>query len=497
MSDTTSEKATTNKSTKKCNSFFSLNKKDKQHLPWLIFLLGNALGLGILCFYWHEYLEIPEPLFSSVVLLVLITTSLAVAPLIRFVMVGWEARRHEFLNRLNGDALTAYLQQFWEIHTRDHERFGFIDWKPSDETVTESDKKVTKDQIKTTMEKAFDAIYSEQYGRSAFIVPIVLLIAIIFISTVLSVLFYLDLKQIIHIRTLDISAKIAIASMAGAYMYVVSNIIQSVRQRSLNTSDIYWHILRMLLAIPIGFALTSPMITNIDVGIRPFVAFGLGTLPMDQIIKVLSEATRKILPSSFKVDEKSDKLIKLTGVTNRVASILTAEGVDSIEQIITVDPVLLSIRTGFSFKFILQLGSQAIVRRHLGKSAKKLIQLGLADAKSISALVADLDNDKEKNLAAQKRAKAVLKFAASRIVVSGGVANDTVAAGVANDTVAAGVANDTVAGGVANDTVAGGVANDTATVTSDYSIDWLEFNFRQIADENYTQFILGNLLDIS
>ena len=63
MSDTTSEKATTNKSTKKCNSFFSLNKKDKQHLPWLIFLLGNALGLGILCFYWHEYLEIPEHCF--------------------------------------------------------------------------------------------------------------------------------------------------------------------------------------------------------------------------------------------------------------------------------------------------------------------------------------------------------------------------------------------------------------------------------------------------
>ena len=46
-------------------------------------------------------------------------------------------------------------------------------------------------------------------------------------------------------------------------------------------------------------------------------------------------------------------------MTARISSLLIAESVDSIDQIINVDSVLLSIRTGLAFKFILHLGSQA------------------------------------------------------------------------------------------------------------------------------------------
>jgi len=205
----------------------------------------------------------------------------------------------------------------------------------------------------------------------------------------------------------------------------------------------------MLLAIPIGIALTYPL----EPAVKPFVAFGLGTLPMDQIIKLLRRLTSKQLNLSEAAQE-SDQLIKLEGVTVRISSMLIAEGVDSIEQIIAVDPVLLSIRTGLPFKFILQLGAQAIVRRHLGETATKLIPLGLADARSIAALVADLD---DKNTAIQNRAKAVLATAMSLITPT----------------------------------------PVDATATSNYSTEYLEFNFRQIANENYSKFILGKLLNLS
>ncbi|MDD1608727.1 MAG: hypothetical protein LUQ18_09590, partial [Methylococcaceae bacterium] len=398
--------------------------------PWWYLLVGDTLGLIALGFYWHYYSSLSIPQFVSAALLLWMTTALAAAPLIRFVLFDWEARYHEFLNRLNNESLIAYLQQFWEKRTT--QNAAFIGWKSENPEKTH--------QINSSMEKIFDEIYHEQYGRIAFIAPMVLLNSVVFILTTLCVLVYSEQT----ILSLNIDSTVAIASIAGAYMYVVSDMVQCVRQRSLNASTIYWYVLRMLLAIPIGIALTYPL----EPAVKPFVAFGLGTLPMDQIIKLLRRLTSKQLNLSEAAQE-SDQLIKLEGVTVRISSMLIAEGVDSIEQIIAVDPVLLSIRTGLPFKFILQLGSQAIVRRHLGETAEKLIPLGLADARSIAALVTDLDDTEKPNV--QRKATAVLAAATSLITPT----------------------------------------SVEATTTSNYSTECLEFNFRQIANENYAKFILG------
>jgi len=235
-------------------------------------------------------------------------------------------------------------------------------------------------------------------------------------------------------------------------MYIVSDSIQNVRQRSLNSSTIYWYALRMILAIPIGVALTSLIAEDA----QPFVAFGLGALPMDQIIKALRSISTEKLNLTV-AEEESDQLIKLEGVTARISSLMIAEGVDSIDQIINVDPVLLSIRTGLAFKFILHLGSQAIVRRHLGETTEKLIPLGLANARSIADLVDDLDD--KNGVDAKSRAEAVLVAATASVMSASN--------------------------------------NDPSVVTSDYSSDCLEYNFRQIAKNNYTKFIQGKLLKLS
>ena len=204
----------------------------------------------------------------------------------------------------------------------------------------------------------------------------------------------------------------------------------------------------MLLAIPIGVALTSLIAKDA----QPFVAFGLGALPMDTLIKGLRRLSTEKLNLTAE-EEESDQLIRLEGVTGRISSLLIAEGVDSIDQIITVDPVSLSIRTGLPFKFILHLGSQAIVRRHLGETAEKLMPLGLADARSIAALIDDLDNKKiePEEQAKISRATAVLNAATSLVKPE----------------------------------------------NSSYTSECLEFNFRQIANGNYTKFIQGKLLTLS
>jgi hypothetical protein len=56
-----------------------------------------------------------------------------------------------------------------------------------------------------------------------------------------------------------------------------------------------------------------------------------------------------------------------------------------------MDPILLAIRTGLPFKFVLQLGSQAVVRRHLGDAASCLVSINLAYAQQVGALMALVD----------------------------------------------------------------------------------------------------------
>lgn len=420
-------------------------RKIKKQL-WQYLILANLLGL--LAFGIHWYIGLQDTLSISAFVcsevLLFVTGSLASAPLIRFVVLDWDTRYLEFLNRLNSDALTAYLQQFWEKRTMDDPRF--IAWRLEECP----DKATTQAQIDRSMDAIFEALYHEQYGRSAFFMPMALLFFSIFISTVFGILAYSH-QTTIAIENTDVTV-IAIASITGAYMYIVSDSIQNVRQRSLNSSTVYWYTLRMILAIPIGVALTSLIAQDA----QPFVAFGLGALPMDQIIKGLRHLSTEKLNLTV-AEEESDQLIKLEGVTARISSLLIAEGVDSIDQIINVDPVLLSIRTGLAFKFILHLGSQAIVRRHLGETTEKLIPLGLANARSIADLVDDLD---DKNGAdAKSRAEAVLA-AATALVMSAS-------------------------------------NNDPAVVTSDYSSACLEYNFRQIAKNNYTKFIQGKLLKLN
>ena len=86
---------------------------------WLYLLAANLLGVIAFGIHWyvslrHALVPVSPSTFVSSSVLLFITGSLASAPLIRFVVLDWDTRYDEFVNRLNRDALTAYLQQFWE-----------------------------------------------------------------------------------------------------------------------------------------------------------------------------------------------------------------------------------------------------------------------------------------------------------------------------------------------------------------------------------------------
>lgn len=110
-----------------------------------------------------------------------------------------------------------------------------------------------------------------------------------------------------------------------------------------------------------------------------------------------------------------DRLLSLSGVTLPIVSVLEAEGINSVEQVAAADPVLLSIRTGFPFRFTLRLCSQAIVRRYFGSNASVLLPIGLADVVPIDLLMKATDGIASDNLPKIENPNAVIAEAAGRL----------------------------------------------------------------------------------
>jgi len=228
------------------------------------------------------------------------------------------------------------------------------------------------------VQRHFDEIYNQQFGKKRYIFPLLLLTIVSGIALTMAVqsaLYYPDTEVLseIHLPILGVSA------IMGAYLFVVTDAIRKGHQRCLSSTDVYWHILRLIIAIPMGYAIAS--IANPSVG--PFIAFSLGALPLDGITKLLRRLLNKNLNQEDTAQD-CDQLIKLSGVTVQVAAVLSEEGIGSIQILASKDPVLLACRTALPFDFTLELAAQAIAQTYLGDKIQRLSTLGLGDAYLIS-----------------------------------------------------------------------------------------------------------------
>jgi hypothetical protein len=225
----------------------------------------------------------------------------------------------------------------------------------------------------------FEQLYLEQYGRAGFLLPIFLLLTTLFVEVMLAVLRW---RNVITFPS-DNSAAIGLAAMGGTYMFIVGDTVMSGRRRSLSIGDTYWYALRAVLAVPIGLA-AHGLVSD---GMSAFVAFGLGVLPVDALLRLIRHLTLAKLSDA---DAGSDQLVKLEGVTADLSTRFGAEGISSIEQLACMDPVLLAIRTGLPLKLIMKLTSRAVVRSHLGEIADSLVPTGLYEVRAINFLLCNL-----------------------------------------------------------------------------------------------------------
>jgi hypothetical protein len=173
------------------------------------------------------------------------------------------------------------------------------------------------------------------------------------------------------------TGKVAISSLAGAYIWVTYDLIFRVQQNDVVTSDINRATLRLLLSLPFGFAIAAfagevPGMTGTRA--TSALAFFVGSFPTDTVLKFMRRTAFLWLKLDANAEDDSLKqLMKIDGITTPVAERLIDEGIRTNLQLTYADPISLTIKTGKDFAFILSCCGHAMVRTYFNDEQMKVV----------------------------------------------------------------------------------------------------------------------------
>jgi hypothetical protein len=232
----------------------------------------------------------------------------------------------------------------------------------------------------------FEELYSKWYGRRYFLVPGLLLLLTGFLAVTLVALSSLDRIHYIANPLFNLP-ETAMAALAGAYLWIVDDFTSRARRLDFAPSDVLWGVLRLTIAIPMGYAFANVAAPTVG----PFVAFALGAFPLSTLTSMLRRLTNKTLSMESTAEEAKDDIIKLQGINRAIVERLSREDITTITQIAYCDPVRLIMRSNLTFNFVTDSMNQALAWMYLQKDLETIRSLGMRGAVEIKYLIDDLD----------------------------------------------------------------------------------------------------------
>jgi hypothetical protein len=292
------------------------------------------------------------------------------------------------------DTIADYFEQFWSG------RDGFRVLVRNYRTAVGVQKAAAADSLIAT----FRTLFADDFGLRVYVVPVALLVAVgsivLFLGYTGGIGLAVALSSGLPSPVQPLGIKLDLVSLAaifGAYTWVASDVIVRSRQWTLHPSDLAWYALRLLVAIPLGQALaltvggadvtgaTTP--ATLPTGAGAFVAFVVSMFSLDAITNALGTAAKRFgVQMASGADEGNDLIVKLPGVDDVNARALRVEGVNTIAQLVAVDPIRTSMRTGLPFEYVLNLIDGALLWVFVGDKLKQLCSLGLRGASDVLAL---------------------------------------------------------------------------------------------------------------
>jgi len=297
-------------------------------------------------------------MYNTTLISTAVVATLPVLPVAHFLLFGWPARKQQIVSRLSDQSIVHYKETFCP-------------------------------KCDYTDNAGFSKEYDLRYGRRLYLGPVILFcVALYFLSYLcLSWVFAHDWGS-----APELTAKIAILSLAGAYMWITYDLIIRARQNDVVTSDVNRATLRLLVALPFGFAISA------FAGVLPgsgvtltsgALAFFVGAFPTDTILKFMRRTAA--IPLKLDADSSGDsvqQLLKIDGISVPIAERFIDEGVKTNLQLAYADPVALTIRSGMDFSFVLDVCGQALVRIYFNDDQMKTVQkFGLRTGIEIKAII--------------------------------------------------------------------------------------------------------------
>lgn len=268
-----------------------------------------------------------------------IVAALPLIPVLHFLAFGWETRRQQIVSRFSDASIENY-------------------------------KAVCCPKSEFTTWEEFARDYDLRYGRHLFLFPVMLFIAaVIFLS---HVGVSLGIEKGVDVKSTD-KLQILIFSLAGGYLWIVNDLIIRARQTDMVTSDINRAVLRLFIAVPLGYAISAPIAAATEGTVTQTtaaaLAFFVGAFPTETILKFM----RRTAGTALKLDADAGggnvrALTTIDGISVPIAERFIDEGVNTIPQLAYVDPVRFTIRTGMDFSFILDCAGQALVAMYFAEA---------------------------------------------------------------------------------------------------------------------------------
>jgi hypothetical protein len=202
---------------------------------------------------------------------------------------------------------------------------------------------------------------------------------------------------------------VAAAALAGAYMWVLDDLIARNRRLDLSPANLSWGAFRFVTAVPFGYAFAYIFIQSVAVP----VAFLIGSFPTRTLRRIASRLATRQMNVGELGEEGVSELERLQGVNTSNAEAFADEGVTTILQLAYSDPIDLTIRTSLGFSYVVDCVSQALAWIYFEDELKTLRKHSLRGAQEIASFISELDDSKDRK--AQARAKAALQQIAQEL----------------------------------------------------------------------------------
>ncbi len=361
----------------------------------LILVILSTKGVGVAANLLGGSSHRPEAVYGFATVCTFLSLWLVMAAIFSYLNVGLKKKTEMITGFYTPETIAEYFDQFWA--GRDALCKSIVNYRTDP----------TPDKVNTgkVLEDEFQALFAADFGVKTFIFPAIILLAT---GTIVLFMGYAgglgyavslgDPAQVVPVQPFGIKLElISVAAIFGALTWVASDVIVRSHQWTLHPSDLAWYALRFIVAVPLGYALAlavgaNPAATGVTVppGIGAFAAFVGSMFSLDAIKKAVgTAATRFGMPMNSSPEERDDLIIKLAGVDDAKAQALATEGLSTIGQLVTADPIRVSIRTGLSFEYVLNLINAALLWVFVGNALKQLAPLGLRGASDVLALHED------------------------------------------------------------------------------------------------------------